>query len=145
VLKTWAMLLTALIAIQAMGLQLLCVCGHCPTSLALGVHAQESGEGDHSCCAGALDDQAAAQGIGQLSDGAPCCGDEHQLHNQDANIHEADKACTGPLLVATALDTGAWMAQRRFAQGELAGLRGARGPPDAPPPKLILSLQHLLI
>ena len=144
-LKTWAILLTALVAIQAMGLQLLCFCGHCPTSLALGVHAQESGEADHSCCAGALDDQAAALGIGQLSDGAPCCGDDHQLHNQDANIHESDLGCIGPQPVATALDTGAWMAQRRMTQADQAGLRWARGPPDAPPPKLILSLQHRLI
>lgn len=144
-LKTWAMLLTALIAIQAMGLQLLCFCGHCPISVTLGVETPAPAEGDHSCCAKHLDEQAAALGLGQLSDGAPCCGDDHQLHNQDANLQESGKAWAAPVLAVALLAPQPWAVASLQLQSALAGQRWARGPPKAPPPKLIDTLQHRLI
>lgn len=144
-LKTWAMLLTALIAVQAMGLQLLCFCGHCPISVAVGIAAEPSTDGDHSCCAAHLDEQAAALGLGQLSDAAPCCGDDHQLHNQDANLQEPSQALSVVALAWTALALTPWTDVQGPAPSALAGQRWARGPPDAPPPRLIATLQHRLI
>lgn len=144
-LKNWAMLLTALVAFQAMGLQLLCFCGHCPISQTWGIHADAEGQGEHSCCAEALDAQAAAQGVGQLSDGGPCCGDDHHLSNQDANVHDQPRACPEPAQLAADLDPGPWSRTGLPSPRELGADRWARGPPGAAPTAVLHFSQRRLI
>lgn len=136
-----------LLAVQAMGLQLLCFCGHCPTSFALGVVAidSENNEATHSCCAAALDEQAEAQGLGQASNGGPCCRDQHQLRAADVTAQsQPDPAVAHPpqaeplpppFDTAHLAAVGDWRATSAWA----------RGPPLARPPNLSISLHRLLI
>lgn len=136
-----------LVAVQAMGLQLLCFCGHCPTSLALGVVAldSESAEPIHSCCAKALDEQAEEQGLGQATSGGPCCRDQHQLRAADVTAQsQPDPAVANPP-AAEALPPSFGHAQLALAGNDRTTATWARGPPDAQPPNLAISLHRLLI
>ncbi len=64
---------------QALGVSLLCFCGHCPTSAALGMVA-DPGEQLHACCKQHQDELAkAAAGKPMWAAHESCCAGSHEL------------------------------------------------------------------
>ncbi len=145
-MKGWATALTLLLLVQAMGLQLLCFCGHCPISHTLGLSAAAADdESAHSCCAKALDDQAAELGVGQATAGGECCGDQHQLSGAAATAQtQPDPAVAHPPLAEPLPPPFGAAALASTENGRHATL-WARGPPGAAPPNLPIALHRLLI
>lgn len=147
VVRGWAMAMVVLLALQAMGLQLLCFCGHCPTSRTLGIQATDAvgEEALHSCCAKALDEQAIQLGVGQATADAPCCGDEHQLRAADATAQGPREVAVHPALVIGVLRPDFDTAELTQLGRERAAASWARGPPDTPAADLAILQQRFLI
>lgn len=157
VFRGCATAIVVLLAIQAMGLQLLCFCGHCPASLALGWHADDDDDADadagagagaelpHDCCAHALDDQAELLGVGQATSGGPCCGDAHQLLTADATAQDPrDLSVSCPLAVAL-LSPDFRLITKSYLGAQSSAWLWARGPPGAPATDLAIAQRRLLI
>jgi hypothetical protein len=125
------------VLVQALALQLFCLCGHCPRSWAVGVG--EPLPVAHACCHHAAAEEPGAQ----LRADSDCCGAKHTLatvpaversqvtHSPDVSTHLAIEA---PLLADSAV-----LPPVRLHTPTLA-----RGPPGSGPPLYLRQLAFLI-
>ncbi|MBM4343213.1 MAG: hypothetical protein FJ100_07515 [Deltaproteobacteria bacterium] len=123
--KTLASLALALFAVQAVGVYLLCACGRCPVSAALGV--RDAAAAEPSCCAGHAHGDQDSQ-LPQLRDHCGRCA-----HDQQPSVAIAaprpHQAVVAFATVALAAEPPALV----LAAPAIAAHRApqtARGPPD---------------
>lgn len=135
---------TLLVFVQALSLQLLCFCGHCPRSFAVGVRADDRADAEdatpvHACCRHAREEALAAPHV----QGQGCCGDEHSVHVLPALVR-TDVAMAAPALAYASLPRR-WRAPDLPSQQQLArAWLQTTGPPGHRPP-LFLELKVFLI
>ncbi len=132
-----------LLLAQAIGLNLLCFCGSCELSQAIGLHAD--GEQEHPCCreAKARERQEVRKHT-TVSGEHRCCDGAHGVTSVDANVCER-QAVTSPQAVPVfvALPQGTDGPQPH--QRTLAVATRPRAPPLRPGPALYLQHASLLI
>lgn len=156
--KLLASTVTLLLLVQALGLQLLCFCGSCPTSAALGLTAASAPDPlEHPCCHArhVAEQQQAQQGPSrtrdhsahagaQLVDRHSCCAANHAVSlltatapsrpgdwGSQPELYVVLRTCPAPLAVLT--------------QVEQVGPQRARGPPPNSGVPIYLSHGALLI
>lgn len=135
-----------LLLIQALGLQLVCLCGACDLSQAwssgLGLPvAPHEGE-VHDCCKRAMDQ--AHPGAAGLTGNTDCCGNKHAVQAPESTTPERQAAldlhATSLAVLSPTLATPAVL-PTLIALGSVQ----ARGPPGPPAVPLFLTHQALLI
>ena len=133
-----------MLALQAFGVSLLCGCGLCPISWALGI--ETATEQPHACCAGT---QSAAQKTDeepqttQIRNHCGLC--DHALTDQIATaasrVHADSLA-----FVAQAVLAAAWLAVAPMGECGRAKLQAMpRGPPVCPPFPIVIQHIRLLV
>jgi hypothetical protein len=133
---------------QTVGLQVLCFCGACPLSHALGVGAPEvaavEAEAPHACCHGQDAAEPVDAAASQLAADVPCCGDRHTLTTPAATLPVQHTGLVPtPDLASVALPPA--LVEAKFHTLAVATPRSARGPPDAHTVPLYLRQAALLI
>jgi len=135
-----------LLLIQAMGLQLVCLCGSCDLS-----HAWTSGFGAppedphevHACCQKAMDE--AHPGAPRLFSHRDCCGDRHAVRAPETTSPEKAPAVDPPHLVAVTAALPAPAVVVPPVLDRLAGVAQSRGPPGHSGEPLYLTTLSLRI
>ncbi len=139
--------MTALVFVQALSLQILCFCGHCPRSQALGISADAVAQAEpvHACCRQAqVEREAAAAQISaaQIATQA-CCGDAHSLRELPALV-PIDTQIPLPTLALLTVPMPS-IATRQPGHQDLPGAWvRSTGPPGAREP-LFVQFQAFLI
>lgn len=137
---------TLLVFAQALSLQLLCFCGHCPRSLALGVGdslAQTEPEPLHACCHQArleqIDQDAAAHQVNAQG----CCGDDHSVRDLPA-LAPSDTPLSLPALALLTVQIASIETQLPSRQELARAWVRSTGPPGAREP-FFLQYQAFLL
>jgi hypothetical protein len=125
------------VLVQALALQLLCLCGHCPRSWALGVG--EPLPVAHACCHQAEVPEPGAQ----LRADSDCCGAKHTLTTvpavERAQVSHSPDSSTLLAIQTPLLADSAVLPPVRLHTPTLA-----RGPPGLGPPLYLRQLAFLI-
>jgi hypothetical protein len=130
--------------VQVLGAGLLCFCGHCPTSLALGVRAEPSTE-IHACCQQRLAHETKANaGKPSATPDRPCCVGGHELAHGQAELPRPNQT-PQPQLLTSDLQGPVLLTEVQESPPTQHAWPWSRGPPGAAAKPLYLQNLSLLI
>ncbi|MBI5608927.1 MAG: hypothetical protein HY902_08590 [Deltaproteobacteria bacterium] len=130
--------------LQALGASLLCFCGHCPTSAALGLVAEPSEE-LHACCKQHQEELAkTAAGKPMLAAHESCCAGSHELVRTNAEAPTTPHV-PQPLMQMAEVSQPSLLSAALPPPAQRRSWSWSRGPPGQAGEPLYLHYASLLI